>query len=254
MIKFAQQKNPDSSPVRKQGEELPGLQCKINKIMAPDKNFFEKVFSQKRMERYFMLYPSDEMRAISHYECNLKISEAIYISLSVFEVTLRNALCRELEKMAGRPDWYVIFPQTPGLTNLNRYITKAVKQISARHEQALPSKVIAELTLGFWVTLLNSEYERILWKDLRRAFPNMPKSIRQRKNISAPLNRFRMLRNRVFHNESICWNLSRINEIHEEIIKVLGWMNNEVPDWLSSFDRFNKVRDDVANRLNWKIQ
>ncbi len=42
--------------------------------------------------------------------------------------------------------------------------------------------------LGFWVSLLNSEYERLLWKDLRRAFPFMPKKDRQRKNVSAPLN------------------------------------------------------------------
>lgn len=60
-------------------------------------------------------------------------------------------------------------------------------------------------------SLLNNEYERVLWKDLRRAFPFMPKERRQRKNVSAPLNRFRAFRNRVFHNESICWNLNRVN-------------------------------------------
>ena len=97
-------------------------------------------------------------------------AESFYVSLSVFEVTLRNALGRELEMMTGRQDWYAIFPNTPGLTNLNRYITQANKQIAGRHESATPSKIIAELTLGFWVSLLNSEYERILWKDLRRAF------------------------------------------------------------------------------------
>ena len=39
--------------------------------------------------------------------------------------------------------------------------------------QIVPSKVIAEITLGFWVRLFNAEFERILWKDLRRAFPFM---------------------------------------------------------------------------------
>lgn len=50
------------------------------------------------------------------------------------------------------------------------------KQIVGRHESITPAKIVAELTLGFWVSLLNSEYERLLWKDLRRAFPYMPKS------------------------------------------------------------------------------
>jgi len=97
--------------------------------------FIQKVFSTKRMERYFALYPDDEARAIRHYECNLMLAESLYVSLSVLEVTLRNALCRELETMTGRE--------------------------------------------------------------------------RQRRNVSAPLNTFRRFRNRIFHNESICWNLSR---------------------------------------------
>ena len=187
-----------------------------------------------------------------HYRCNLFLSEAMYVPLSVFEVTLRNALCRELRQMAGRDDWYVIFPNTPGLSNLNRYITQATKQISGRHEQISPSKIVAELTLGFWVSLFNSEYERILWKDLRRAFPFIPKATRQRKNISAPLNRFRAFRNRVFHNESICWNINIVRNIHSEMIKVLGWMNHDMPEWLAQSDRFNAVTDRICSELGWE--
>ena len=96
--------------------------------------------------------------------------------------------------MTGREDWYAVFPTTPGLSNLNRYITKASKQIAGRHEIVTPSKIIAELTLGFWVSLLNAEYELLLWKHLRRAFPYMPKHLRQRKNVSSPLNSFRSIK------------------------------------------------------------
>lgn len=202
------------------------------------------------MERYFRLYPNDENRAITHYRCNLQLSEAMYPSLSVLEVTLRNSLCRELRTMTGRDDWYATFPNTPGLANLNKYITHAAKRISGRHEQVSPSKIIAELTLGFWVTLLNSEYEKVLWKDLRRAFPYMPKNRKQRKNVSAPLNRFRSFRNRVFHNESICWNIDRVKELHDEIITLLDWMNKDVPVWLALSDRFDSVSTDIRKTLN----
>lgn len=204
------------------------------------------------MERYFALYPHDEQRAITHYRCNIQLSEAMYVSLSVFEVTLRNALCRELQQMTGRDDWYAVFPNTPGLSNLNRYITQAAKQISGRHEQITSSKIVAELTLGFWVSLFNSEYERILWKDLRRAFPFMPKTMRQRKNVSAPLNRFRAFRNRVFHNESICWNIRRVSDIHTEIVEVLGWMNCDMPGWLAQSDRFQSVAVDICKTMGWR--
>ena len=218
--------------------------------MEYNKSFFEKVFSNKRMERYFRLY-EDEKKAINHYCSNIELAESFYPCLSVFEVALRNALIRELETMAGREDWYVIFSNTPGLVNLNRYITQASKQITSRHETITPSKIVAELTLGFWVSLLNSEYEKILWKHLRRAFPYMPKNLRQRKNLSAPLNTIRAFRNRVFHNESICWNLNRVTDIHEELLLVMGWINQDIPEWIETLDRFEEVKQSIKHRMGW---
>ena len=203
------------------------------------------------MERYFTLYPHDERKAIKHYQSNIRLAESFYTSLSVLEVALRNALSRELETMTGRQDWYAVFPNTPGLAGLNRYVTQASKQIVGRHEQITPSKIIAELTLGFWVSLLNAEYERLLWKDLRRAFPNLPKKERQRKSISAPLNRFRAFRNRVFHNESICWNMQRIEEIHGELLRLLGWINKDLAVWLRDIDRFEDVLVEIKKEMEW---
>lgn len=219
--------------------------------MKHNKLFFEKVFSEKRIERYFILYPNDESRAVKHYQSNIKLTEAFYTSLSVLEVALRNALSRELKTMTGRDDWYVIFANTPGLTNLNKYITQASKQIAGRHEQITTSKIIAELTLGFWVSLLNAEYERLLWKDLRRAFPYIPKKDRKRKNVSAPLNRFRAFRNRVFHNESICWNMKKVQEIHDELLLVLEWINKDLPEWLTEIDRFENVQEQIKIEMGW---
>jgi len=203
------------------------------------------------MERYFNLH-SDEEKAILHYQCNLELAESFYICLSVFEVALRNALCKELERMTGRKDWYAIFQHTPGLTHLQKYITTANRQIVERNEIATPDKIIAELMLGFWVSLLNSEYERILWKDIRKAFPNMPKQQRQRKNISIPLNTIRAFRNRIFHNESICWNINRVDQLHEMIIMVIGWIDKDIPVWVNQFDRFDTVKNDIKIKLNWK--
>ena len=77
------------------------------------------------MERYDRLY-NDEKRAIAHYQCNIELAESFYPCLSILEVALRNALSRELETMTGREDWYAVFPTTPGLSNLNHYITKLI--------------------------------------------------------------------------------------------------------------------------------
>ena len=155
--------------------------------------------------------------------------------------------------MTGREDWYAVFPTTPGLSNLNRYITKAAKQIAGRHEIVTPSKIIAELTLGFWVSLLNAEYELLLWKHLRRAFPYMPKHLRQRKNVSSPLNSFRSFRNRVFHNESICWCMKRVTEIHNELYQLMGWINKDLPAWALSMDRVDETKKSICEKMGWKL-
>lgn len=122
----------------------------------------------------------------------------------------------------------------PGLRN---EINIAKKQIFNRNEYISADKIVAELTLGFWVRLLNAEYELVLWKHLRKAFPNMEKKDRQRKNVSAPINKIRNLRNRTFHREPISWNLSKLGEIHFTILNVLRWLNVELIEIINNFDR-----------------
>lgn len=217
--------------------------------MEYNKEFYEKVFSSKRMERYFRLY-KDEKKAMIHYYCNIELAESFYSTLSVLEVSLRNAISRELERMCGREDWYEIFYSIEELSSLNYYIEQAKKHVSNRSEEIIPSKIIAELTLGFWVSLLNSEYERVLWKYLRKAFPCMPKKQRQRKNLSTPLNTIRRFRNRVFHNESICWNLEMVSSIHKSIKDVIGWINKDLPDWVKPIDHFEETKHKIQLKLS----
>jgi len=213
-----------------------------------NRKVFENAFSEKRLEKYFNKY-SEVDKAIMHYQCNIELSEVFYPSISVLEVLLRNTISKELTKLFGREDWYAVFATTPGLIDLNKYITQANRQIANRKEIITPPKIVAELTLGFWVSLFNAEYERILWKDLRRVFPNMPKTERQRKKITPPLNRFRTFRNRIFHHEPICWNFKRLRQIHAEIRMVIEWINKDISVWLASFDRFDDVCSNAEKRL-----
>ena len=204
-------------------------------------------FSSQRLEKYINLYNGDVTKVAAHFKANIALSESLYTSLSVFEVTLRNALSEELERMMGRKDWYSVFPSNPALKSLTSEVTVAIRHISQRGEMVSPDKIIAELTFGFWVTLLNSEDELSLWKSLRLAFPHMPKKDRKRKNVSSPCNALRKLRNRVFHHESICWDLDYITDIHNRLVMVLGWINKDMPSWLDEVDHFCKVVDEIRN-------
>ena len=215
--------------------------------MKQEIDILSGAFSSQLLEKYINLYNGDVMKVAAHYKANIALSESLYTSLSVFEVTLRNALSKELERMMGRKDWYSVFPSNPALKSLTSEVTVAIRHISQRGEMVSPDKIIAELTFGFWVTLLNSEYELSLWKSLRLAFPHMPKKDRKRKNVSSPCNALRKLRNRVFHHESICWDLDYITDIHNRLVMVLGWINTDMPSWLDEVDRFCKVVDEIRN-------
>lgn len=205
-----------------------------------DRKFLQKIFSNERTQKYFDLH-QDEAKAIKHYLVNLYTSEAFYPVLSILEVALRNSLNRELNAMFSSQDWYARCGTTPGLSGLNREITLAISHITKRGESVNSSKVVAELTLGFWVRLFNVEYELILWKDLRRAFPFMPKTKRQRHNVSAALNKIRNFRNRVYHNEPIAWNIGYLESIHAEIHEVISWLNKDLPTFAAPVDRLKTV-------------
>ena len=223
------------------GEELPGLHCKGMNKTAYDKTFFEIMFSSVRMRPYFDRYSGDEKKALRHYRQNIQLAEALLPSLSIYEVALRNSLIRELERMTGRKDWYTCFSTVPAMKALDIQVDAAKQHIVKRRELVTSDKINGELTMGFWVLLFNAKYERYLWKDLRKAFPYMPKSKRQRKYVSAPLNDIRTLRNRVFHNESISWSLTRLEDLHGSILEVCSWINPRLPLWIKTVERFSKV-------------
>ena len=54
-----------------------------------------------------------------------------------------------------------------------------------------------------------------------------------------------------FHNESVCWNLNHVESIHQEMIKVIGWINRDVPGWLQQIDRFENTCRHIRVTMGW---
>ncbi len=197
---------------------------------------YKKVFSDSRMQKY-LDYHENDSKAIAHYNANIKVSQSFYPLLSIFEIALRNSMNRELITSFGN-DWYLKLNHLPGLKNLNAKVIVAQRQIIKRNEIINSDKIVAELTFGFWTELLNSEYEQVLWKHLRRAFPYLEKANRKRKNVSSPINQIRVFRNRVYHNEPISWSESFLKDIHQIILETISWLNRDIPSLIPEFDTF----------------
>jgi hypothetical protein len=213
-----------------------------------EKSYMDRLFSAERLARFYAVARQDAIEASLLYAGNIKLSESLYPSLAIAEIVLRNAINRQLKFLFGTPDWYLYLSQDPVLADLQPSIDKAQTYILDRQEALTADKMVAELTFGFWVTLFNRAYEEVLWKQLRLTFAHLPKADRQRATVSVVLNDVRKLRNRVYHNEPICWRLAQLQQQHQKVLQLIGWVEPEALVWLQQLDRFSTVLDSEQRR------
>lgn len=210
----------------------------------------ETYFSADRLSRYFAYFPGNEQKAIYLYEANIAISEALYTPMSILEVALRNKINAELTRKYHRPDWYAEWYLHPVMRNAWPEINSAIRHLHEDHKSIAPDKVIAGLMFGFWTSLFNDRYEKDLWANLRFIFPQMPKPIRQRKNISTPLNDIRRaLRNRIYHNEPVIFNTTALDNHYRNIVQLLEWMGTDLVLYNRERDRFPALLIEVNATL-----
>jgi len=204
----------------------------------------QRLCSVERFAQYQRFCGGDDVKAWLLYQYNIELSESLYTSLSILEITLRNVIHRELTNKYNSLEWYNEFAFHKNLEPLHNMILSAKENLNRDNKAITPDNIVATLNFGFWTSVFNYRYERILWNKLRFAFPHMPRKRRTRKNVSSAINRIRQrLRNRVYHYEPICWKINRTKQLHDEIYQLLGWINEESIAWLNNFDRFPNVID-----------
>ncbi|NIZ93396.1 hypothetical protein F1544_20635 [Kineosporiaceae bacterium B12] len=191
----------------------------------------QQLLSAPRLTPYRQATGGDLPDALTLYTLNVQISGAFYESLHYFEVGLRNRLDQQLTAWAttldlaspgaagsrdnalpseGRRDvavgptsagelpWYR-HPQVPLSLNARRKVATAIKAATRDGREELPGRVVAELTFGFWWSLLADEYNRSLWQPcLREAFTQV-----RRQRLHSTVDELRQLRNRIAHHEPI---------------------------------------------------
>ncbi|ASO18614.1 hypothetical protein FHR81_003022 [Actinoalloteichus hoggarensis] len=98
---------------------------------------------------------------------------------------------------------------------------------------------MAELSLGFWVSLISrgQSYDRTLWVPaLHRAFPHYQG---KRKVLHDNLTTVRLLRNRIMHHEPVFYRDLRAD--HMKIKRVLGYISPRMVTLLAVVDRVDEV-------------
>lgn len=218
--------------------------------MAVKRGEIEDWVSEKRFKRYLDRCNGDENAALAYYEANVAISEASYVCLQALEVLLRNKIHQTLTEMYETDAWYNEWEDIEDYEELNIKIQDVKNTLTKQKKTVIPSRMIPEFMLGFWVQLFNTEYQMELWKPLRNIFVNLPKDQKQRPVVSAALNKARNFRNRVFHYEPVFWSPQAAYESHENIKEILLWIDKDFLEWTESQCRFNETLAFHTNRLN----
>lgn len=205
-------------------------------------NDLQRAISTARFDAYRRPTDTEDLDAVARYLWNIALSEALYPTLQALEVTLRNSLNTAIGNHFNDPLWFDRQPSFMRQLELDK-IAGAEQELLRTQKPLEAGRVVAELSFGFWTSLLDVYYEQILWRTLLKpAFPNMPRRIRTRRELSARLNRIRKLRNRVFHHESILnWHHPGLQPQHAQVLEIIGWMNRDMRDSIALIDRFPAV-------------
>lgn len=173
----------------------------------------EAWLSPPRFGVYLAATGQDRHLALQLYEWNAIVSAAFHRDLAHLEVALRNAYDAAISSntTAGLPHWttdpYRLFPvrwraaRDGTRVDANRTPREQIERaVRAAGAAALPGKVVAELTFGFWRYLSTAGHHHPLWIPyLHTAFtPGV-----SRRQIDQPVGRLHQLRNRIAHHEPL---------------------------------------------------
>ena len=219
----------------------------------------EHFVSLPRLDRFLTACDGSKTKAQELYKANLRVAESFYPIMHLFEIFLRNTINYKLTEYFGNPDWIVIEKNgfmsdvtlKPSKYFLKKQIESAEIRVKRRGGTITAGKIIAEQMLGFWTSLFDTHHYRLLSGSIIHCFPNRPSDV-QRKEINLKLDKIREFRNRVYHNEPVCFNGNKIDfteakEIKKEIFEILSWIDPDIANYLNQFDN---VDIKIHNALN----
>lgn len=213
----------------------------------------EGILHSERINAYRQDSSSDE-EVVSRYLFNVALCEAFYPSLQFAEVALRNAVNFHLCSLCKTESWY----DSPiaRLTAWQKLMaSEAKKSLLKFCKPITPSRMVAELTLGFWTSFFNKAHARSgLGSYLSKtAFPCAPSFEQYQAKLDKRWQEIRNLRNRVFHHERILhWN--DLEARHESVMRIIAWMSPELHKLVESLDRFMVVMSNGSDFWNERLK
>ena len=200
---------------------------------------YEAALSSARLNRYVIAVDGDTNKEIKLYRLNIQLSQLFYALLSVFEVCLRNRVDMHYATHFADQEW--LKNQCTGtgfLTNSafkaggfksRKNVDNAIRSLGVKYNR---DRLIASMTLGFWVNLFAPLQFRLAGQNLHRCFVARPKGTRP-KDVYNQLDELLRFRNRIAHSEPICFNTAHHKDTsyaeanYHQLIILTQWLGLE---------------------------
>jgi len=219
-------------------------------------------FSAVRVERYLVATQHSTPRAIELYKINLRLCQAFHPLLSILEVVLRNRINDVLSAHFQDKDWIINqkdkFMSDPSLTffhkrkrqlitndYLKMEVIKAERKLRKSNTPVTSGKIITEQTLGFWNSLFDLNHYKLLKGKPIQIFKTLPPTY-GRKEINDELETVRLIRNRIYHNEPICFtgncmDFTKAMEAYASLNRLLDWIDPAVVNFIKDLDTVQEL-------------
>ena len=211
---------------------------KSRPLTSPDVDEFRKFFSSPRFDKYLEFANGDLEEALRMYKQNLDISFAFQIPLHFCEIAIRNAIAETFSK-EYKSDWPWNEDFKDSLYSVHRdSLDSALKGVKGK----VTGKVVANLRFVFWEYMLAERYSELWTREIRNAFPNLPKKIdsdKSRRQLHNEIYKVRILRNKIAHHERIIGGTREFNPTADlrRIFRLVYWRSSAAEKWLKSFER-----------------
>jgi hypothetical protein len=220
----------------------------------------EYYISKPRLDRFLSVCNNSKTKAEKLYRINLRVSQSFYPVLNLFEVFIRNAMNYRISGYFSDPNW--IINQKSGFMSdtslkksgyfLKGRVKKAERVIRRREGTVTPGRVIAEQSFSFWTSLFDKYHYKLIGGVVIKSFDNKPARV-NRNVLSKKLNEIREFRNRIYHNEPICFNDSTIDfekaiQVKDDIYELLEWVDQDLKQYVEYFDTITS-KINTANNI-----
>jgi hypothetical protein len=188
--------------------------------------------SAPRFARYLTETGGDRDRALSWYEWNIRLGNALMRDIAHFEVALRNAYDQALiaRSPAGAPHW-LFDPASAPLAPLWRTRNHRRRDVNTPNREAVaaaiqrcggptapPGAVIAELSFGFWRHLADAAHEQTVWMPF--VYYAWPQGT-ARQHVDRITMAVNTIRNRASHHEPLFGLGHRLTRTHADMLDLL---------------------------------